>query len=194
MPHHPKPFFRTGRGWYLQLGKEQMKLAGGPETPQTGAAAWERYHEIMSERRRNPPPPSVPAEGGISVAEVFDKFLDWTQKHRAPRTYDWYKDYIQDFLDTLKEPHRMPAAALRPFHVIEWADAHPGWSATGRRGAIVAIQRPFNWAEEMGYIPATPIKRIKKPAPKPPRVYVSPEQSTQAAAPFRCKLRLRFRR
>ena len=34
-----------------------------------------------------------------------------------------------------------------------------------RRGAIVAVQRPFNWAEELGYIHSSPVKKIKKPRP-----------------------------
>jgi len=29
---------------------------------------------------------------------------------------------------------------------------------------MVAIQRPFNWAEELGYLAVSPIKKIKKPA------------------------------
>lgn len=37
------------------------------------------------------------------------------------------------------------------------------WSPTYRRGAIVAIQRPFNWAVELGYIATSPIKTIPKP-------------------------------
>jgi len=60
----------------------------------------------------------------------------------------------------------MVVSALKPFHVIEWADKHPDWSPAYRRGAIVAIQRPFNWAEELGYVSASPVKKIKKPQPQ----------------------------
>ncbi len=37
------------------------------------------------------------------------------------------------------------------------------WSNAYRRGGIIAIQRPFNWAEELGYTPRHPIKKIPKP-------------------------------
>ena len=51
----PKPFFRNGRGWYVQLGKDQIKLADGPENSDTQAEALKRYHEIMAERGRQLP-------------------------------------------------------------------------------------------------------------------------------------------
>ncbi|OWK38654.1 hypothetical protein [Fimbriiglobus ruber] len=31
MAHRPKPFHRTGRGWYVQLGKQQIKLCDDQE-------------------------------------------------------------------------------------------------------------------------------------------------------------------
>jgi integrase/recombinase XerC len=62
---------------------------------------------------------------------------------------------------------RLPATDIKPFHVVEWADSHgDAWSNAYRRGGIIAIQRPFNWAEELGYISANPIKKIAKPQPQ----------------------------
>src|SRR5262249_53157348 len=150
---HPKPFFRSGRGWYVQLGKQQLKLCDGPQNSQTEAEAWQRYHAIMTERAAAPaiPPPAADSSG-LAVAEVLDKYLDWCRLHRAAKTHGWYRDHLQSFLDHLKEIGRLPAEQLKPFHVVEWADAHPDWSTTTRRGAIVAVQRTYNWAEEMGYI------------------------------------------
>jgi hypothetical protein len=166
MPHHPKPFFRTGRGWYVQLGKQQVKLADGPECAQNEAVARKRYHEVMAETRQTAPVPKM-SPSGPTIAEVFKKFLDWTQKHRATRTYEWYRDHIQDFCNHLKTAAQMNAAELRPFHVVEWSDSHgDAWSNAYRRGGIIAIQRPFNWAEELGYIPISPIKKIPKPQPQ----------------------------
>jgi hypothetical protein len=69
------------------------------------------------------------------------------------------------FLQVKGYPSALPSnREASPFHVIEWADS-PGdaWSHAYRRRGIVAIQRPFNWAEELGYIPASPIKKISKP-------------------------------
>src|SRR5262249_50307881 len=89
--------------------------------------------------------------------------------------YDWYRDHIQSFLDFLPDAATLTVAGLKPFHVVEWADSHPDWSPAYRRGAIVAIQRPFNWAEELGYIAASPIKRIKKPQPQRRDRHITPE-------------------
>jgi integrase len=118
--------------------------------------------------------PASQASTCLTVAVVSEKYLDWCEKHRAGRTYEWYHDHIQSFIDSLTKPDEMPVALLKPFHVVEWLDKHPAWGDTYRRGAIVAIQRPFNWAEEMGYVDANPIKRIKKPKPKRRDSHVTP--------------------
>jgi integrase len=186
MPHHAKPFFRSGRGWYVQLGKQQIKLCDGPENATTEAAAWERYHLVMAERGTTQAAPKMlPQASGPLVAEILDKYLDWCQKHRAGRTFDWYRDHIQDFINRKPEAARQPVTDLRPFHVIEWADSHgEDWSPAYRRGGIVAIQRPFNWAEELGYIDASPIKKIKKPQPQRRESHITPEGFDSIAARY----------
>lgn len=185
MPHHAKPFFRSGRGWYVQLGKQQIKLCDGPKNSDTEAAAWERYHAVMAERTAPQTiPQKSPQADGPLVAEILDKYLDWCQKHRASRTFDWYHDHIQSFLNNLAGAASLAVTDLRPFHVIEWADKHEDWSPAYRRGAIVAIQRPFNWAEELGYIPASPIKKIKKPQPQRRESHITPEGFTTIAGRY----------
>jgi len=84
MPKFPKPFFRTGRGWYVQLDGKQIPLVPGPKNADTQRVALERYHDLMA--RRPAPTPKVSDEG-LSVAELFDKFLAWCKLHRSPRTY-----------------------------------------------------------------------------------------------------------
>jgi integrase len=56
----------------------------------------------------------------------------------------------------------MTTARLKPFHVQQWLDANPGWK-TGKRGAVIAVQRAFNWAVRMGLIDANPIRSLEKP-------------------------------
>lgn len=178
MPHHPKPFFRSGRGWYVQIGKQQIKLAAGPENPQTEAAAWERYHVLMAEQS-NPSLPTLPqssADSGLIVAEVLDKYLTWCGNHRSTRTHGWYRDHLQSFLNHLGGNARLAADALRPFHVVEWADAQADWSPTTRRGAIIAVQRAYNWAEEIGHLTANPIRKIKKPQARRRESLITPEE------------------
>lgn len=110
------------------------------------------------------------------MAEIFEKYLAWCEKNREARTYDWYRDHIQSFVDSLDKPAEMPVSSLKPFHVMEWADKHSTWSPAFRRGAIVAIQRPFNWAEKLGYIDRTPIKHIEKPQPQRREQIITPEE------------------
>lgn len=41
MPHFSKPWFRQGRGWYLQLSGKQIKLGKDRDE------AFVRYHKLM---------------------------------------------------------------------------------------------------------------------------------------------------
>ena len=61
MAHQPKPFFRTGRGWYAQLGKQQIRLSPGPQNAETEKAAWGAFHSLMVERAKPTPTPTPPA-------------------------------------------------------------------------------------------------------------------------------------
>jgi hypothetical protein len=169
---YPIPCFWEERAeWCVNLRGQRRKLGPHPEgfpAPKKVRGRWNapqpillKLHELMAAQ---PEPPSQPAPGassGPSVAEILDRYLGWCQKNRSPRTYEWYRDAIQSFLDSLAEPATLTVAELKPFHVIEWADSHPDWSPSSRRGYIVAVQRPFNWAEELGYLTASPIKKIK---------------------------------
>src|SRR5262249_23234095 len=49
------------------------------------------------------------------------------------------------------------------------------WSDAYRRGGIVAIQRPFNWAVELGHLADSPIKKVPKPKAQRRESAVSPE-------------------
>jgi hypothetical protein len=150
MLHYPKPFFRERRGlWYVQIDGKQVNL--GPEKE----GAFRRYHELMGRPREDPRPVA-----GASVLAVLDAFFDWCEKHRAPRTYDWYHDYLESFARSL--PRDLAASELRPIHIQRWVDAEPGWE-TGKRGAIVAVQRAFNWAATIGLIEVSPIRHVEKP-------------------------------
>jgi site-specific recombinase XerD len=113
----------------------------------------------------------------VSVAEVFEKFLEWCQGNRSGRTYEWSRDHIQSFVDSLKARNlpaaKTPAEDLRPFHLTEWAAGHrtkrPGgrpWGPNHERGAITAVQRAFSWAAKVGHLDHNPVRHVEKPAPK----------------------------
>lgn len=189
MAHAPKPFYRSARdSWYVQLGKRQVKLCDGPKSTATEKAAWSAFHALMAARPANDNTPSPnsansaapqPPRNGLTVGGLFEKYLDWCQKHREPRTYDGYVWHLQRFCDHLTTARTLPALDLRPFHVVEWLDAHPGWGPTYRRNATGAIQRAYNWAEELGYIPHSPVRKIKKPAPARREGYITPDDWTR---------------
>src|SRR5579871_4057117 len=122
MKKFPKPWFRPTRGlWYVTVYGKQHNL--GPDE----AEAKRLYHELMAK------PPELPKPklaDGLSVAELFERFLDWCQKHQAPRTYADHRKFIQLFLDESPGISDLAAMALRPFHVSEWVDRHSGWGNT----------------------------------------------------------------
>jgi integrase len=162
MPHHPKPFFRNSRGlWYVQIRGRQVNL--GPLRD----VAFQKYHELMVAPE---PPPELPSQ---AVLTLVDEFLSWCQKHREARTYDWYKERCQSFINTIAPT--MTAYELKPFHVQRWVDGKDTWSSGMKRGAIMAIQRAFNWAVKLGYIDKSPIARMEKPTAGRRELVITPE-------------------
>lgn len=173
MPHAPKPFYRSARAaFYVQLGRKQVRLAAGPHDAATERLAWAEFHRLMAGQPAGAAPPAGDHPGTTAAAPaaeptvgvVFERFLAWTQSHRSPRTYQFYRDRIQSFCDHLRVAAAMPAMALRPFHVAEWADSKRTWGANQTRGAIVSVARAFNWAAKMGYAPASPVRGVDRPA------------------------------
>jgi integrase len=169
--HQPKPFYRSARNaYYVQLGKQQIKLVAGPEDAATERAAWSAFHKLMAEREaatptQSPAIPPLTSTAPLTVGEVLEKYLDWCQQHRSARTYEWTQKHIQCFCDHLKLARTMPARDLKPFHVVEWVDSKQTWGANQKRGGIVAVTRPFNWAANLGYIDTSPVRGVEKPTP-----------------------------
>lgn len=182
---YPEPYFRSQRGtWCLQLGKDQVTLGRHPENlpaPKKGEAApdeiMREYHRVMAERgQERQPAPAAQADGPEHpfVCEAYKKFLDWLQ-HRVDegtkeqRTLDWYRGYIQDFVKfrvgDVAVGH-LTVEQLAPAHVYQWVDSHPEWK-TGKRGAMVAVQRPLNWAAKAGLLKTisstNPLAGLEKP-------------------------------
>jgi integrase len=114
-------------------------------------------------------------EQELTVYGLITKYLAWCGKHRSPRTLEWYTGHLVNFIDYLGDARDTLASELKSYHVIEWIDAQTGWGDNYSRGAIVAVQRAYNWAEEMGYFVATPLKKIKKPPAKRRETHMTPE-------------------
>jgi integrase len=98
-----------------------------------------------------------------TISQLVLKYLAWCKKNRSPRSVDWYAGHLTGFLLHLDDDRNMPLISLKPYHVIEWVDSHDTWGDTYKRGGIVAVQRLCNWAEQMGYVETTPLKKVSKP-------------------------------
>jgi integrase len=164
----PKPFFRRAKqAWYLQLGGRQISLGKDRDE------AFRRYQEIMLHERGQIAAP----DAALTVAQVCDLFLDWSCRHNDPRTYAWYKDFLQSFCDvygTLRA-----ATQLKPFHLTRWLDRHDGWGDGTRRCAITAVKRAFNWAADKGLLPANPVKKVRKPPARSRDRVLKPEEKAE---------------
>jgi hypothetical protein len=69
-----------------------------------------------------------------TLAVIVRKYLDWCNKHRAPRSVEWYEVHLDSFLAHLGEHALMPVADFKPYHVVEWVDSHPRWGySSGER-------------------------------------------------------------
>jgi integrase len=119
-----------------------------------------------------PPELQIPAQRSPTlVVEVIDAFLDWTQKNRGPRTYDWYKEKLQIFADTL--PKRLSVSELKPYHVAQAMDSRD-WTNNGKHNLARSAQRAFNWAEKQGLIDRSPIRHVEKPPMEARELYITP--------------------
>ena len=79
----PKPWYRPSRGvWYVTLNGSQINLGSDKKL------AFEQYKELIAKR------PVISAD---SVLAIFDSFLDWAYRNRAIRTYEFYRDRLEDF-------------------------------------------------------------------------------------------------
>lgn len=143
-----RPWFRAeNNAWYVTYQGKQHRLAEGEANKDQAERA---FHRLLADG---------PADPAMPVCVLFDLFLDHAQKHTAPRTYEWYRDFLQDFLLTRG---KLLVAELKPFHVSKWLDSHT-WEDGTRRGAITAVKRVLNWAVDEGYLKDSPLKRLKKP-------------------------------
>lgn len=149
MGRRPRPWFWTQVGeWCVTIDGQRHRL--GPDKEE----AERKFHELMSK------PDRIPSK---SVVAVIDLFLDWTEKHRASLTYDWYKKHLQSFVSHLK-PKTLTVDKLKPHHIDAWIDTQQ-WGDSYRRGAMTAVDRALNWAEKKGHIDRNPIRRkLDKPA------------------------------
>ena len=179
MPHSPEPFYRAPRRlWYVQIDGKQINLGkeDNPRKDRSGqpvpcAAVVTRFHELMAGRGQEP---AVPAVDASLALVVVDQFLGWVERHKSPRTYEWYQRHCEAFAKAI--PTTLTVAQVKPFHLTKICDANLGWSDTTKHGFCRAVQRAFRWAERQGLIDRSPLGLLEKPEPQDRDVIISPEE------------------
>lgn len=161
MARTPKPWWRKDRkSWFVTIVGERYNL--GPDK----GAAFKLFHELMAqsatERKRT----------SDSVVTVLDRFLDWTKRNRAPRTYEWYLERLQWFIEFLTRD--VPASELKPFQLQEWLDSKD-CSNGHKRGCAKAVIRALNWATKMGHLDRNPLAGFEKPAAGKRETVITPD-------------------
>lgn len=88
----------------------------------------------------------------LRLSQVMRYFLDWTKAHRSKGTHDVYRYHLGRFVGAVGD---LPAAELRPWHLLTWDNRwHP----------IQAVQRCFAWAKrDAGIIDVDPFCTVKRP-------------------------------
>jgi integrase len=152
-----KPYFRQFDGWWyaqVRVGakRKQIKLIKGKENEQE---AYRAFCRLVAEHEGDAPKPQA-----LTVAAVCDLFLEHSQRHNKPVTYEMYRHFLQDFCNT--HGRRMPHD-LKPFHVHRWLDSHPTWKGS-RSHAVSSVKRAFTWAVSEGLLDRNPVQTVKKPA------------------------------
>lgn len=169
---HPEPFWWKARScWYVQVGGKQIRLA--PDRDE----AWRLYHELMAR-----PPEAraqAPAVAPATATAILDEFLGWVAAHRSPRTYEWYRGYLQALADSL--PEGLRADELRPWHVARALDGRE-WGAHHRYNFGRAAKRASAWAARMGLLASDLLGGYENPSAPPRDDAVSPADHAAALA------------
>ncbi len=108
------------------------------------------------------------------VVAVVDQFLDWVQRRKAPRTYEWYHRHLQNL--TAELPRDLTVAKLRSNDVTQIIDAHDEWSSSTKHGFARCVKRAFRWAVDEGLIERSPVRRLDKPEAEARDIVISDEE------------------
>ncbi len=169
MARFRKPFFKKSHNaWYVTLDGKQTRLAEGE------AEAFTRYYELMADRKRAAKfvTPGEPAPAALG--QLLRQFLASGFTGKAADTKNWYSDKVTPFVGHIGEAFTV--AELKPFHVDQWAVAHPDWSSGTVRNLWRAVQRLCRWGHRRGLIPELGILHQEKPRAGKREIVISPEQ------------------
>lgn len=163
----PKPWYRVSKNaWFVEHQGKQIRLGIHPQDappPKRSKTGWnapplimDAYYKVMATDG------CLPEQEHILTAQICDLFLEHAHRHNSNETYEWYRYFLQSFSDQVG---RVIAAKLIPLHVTRWLDSNPKWNG-GRRNAVIAIKRAFNWADQQGILSPNPLRNVEKPPPR----------------------------
>lgn len=169
----PKPFLRSQtQSWYVQIGPKQIPLGKDKK------AAFDKYHEIMAQRRKAEPSPDD------TVHRIFNRYLDWCKDNRSPATFDKSRRHLKRFAQHIGPQLRI--TNLKKHHVQEWIDKdYVGKSSTYMNTAMTAVVTALNWALEFDYIDKNPIAGIRKPKRRVREFFLPPEKWNEIVSSIR---------
>ncbi len=109
----------------------------------------------------------------ITFRELCEKYLMWSEKHQAPNTTALYKVHLNAYIKRMNAD--MFAEEMKPLHVEDYIGTHPEWSDTYKNTIVGALNRPFNWGVDNGFIEKNPIRKAKRPAAESRKTYATPD-------------------
>jgi integrase len=180
----PRPWFRASKSaWFVEYQCRQVRLGQHPDgypPPRKVKGSWNPPQPILDAfyKLMAADPASLPEPARLLTAQVCDLFLAHSARHNERATYVWYRHFLQSFADLFG---RVPARDLKPFHVTRWLDAHPDWDG-GRRNAVIAVKRAFNWADGQGLLSPNPLRAVQKPPPRRRTRILAPEERAEILA------------
>jgi integrase len=120
----------------------------------TKREADDEFHRLMVSRGE-----VSAADSRITVGEVVDLWLGDCARRLRDNTMDSYRIHAGSFA---AECGRIPARLLRPLHVLEWLKGKE-LSESTRSLKMTIAKMAMQWAEDMGYIDKSWLRRLKCP-------------------------------
>lgn len=187
-------WYETKKAWYATILGERKKLGLHPEgapkpvkSKRTGL--WNAPEEINRAFRRLMGKERPTDDEAVAL--IFEDFLAWTKRERASRTYDWHKQFCEDFAASVSPDGYQYGHAnvheLTPKDVNDWLASkdvvdpddksrRKPWGAATRKCAITSLSRAFNWAKRNRGLKFSPIEGMEKPSPQRKIVTVSQDE------------------
>lgn len=164
-----KPWFRESSGsWVCSIDGRLRTLARGKRNRPEAMRA---LAELLA-KRASP----ASATDDVSIAVLFDLFLDHAKTNLAEDTYRWYRRHLASAAGGLGRD--LLSQSLRPIDVTRWVDGphekrgwedgkairvSGEWSRSTKHGAIASIKAAYSWAARQQLVASSPVADMPSP-------------------------------